>query len=189
MKRKIESVLLESAYIILLLSMFILPFSGTTSNSLTENTLNDLGAQSAANGWIMNLAIVFIAVSALVKGWGYYKGYMTQRIFLVMFTGSLILSAFLHQEPSTSGTYCNMVEAVFHEYFFGTALLSFVLLSISTGFIPGYQQGRPFALAAGMSVIILSVIMSKAPQLAGIWQRLIFIISFGWLIHNFKNNQ
>jgi hypothetical protein len=67
--------------------------------------------------------------------------------------------------------------------------LTFIILTISSTFIPEKQSDKLLAIVTGVSVLFLSVLMSKAPQTAGVWQRLSFIISFGWMIYSFKTRE
>jgi hypothetical protein len=48
------------------------------------------------------------------------------------------------------------------------------------------QTDRLLAIITGISAVILSLLASEADRTAGIWQRLLFIISFGWMIYTYK---
>jgi hypothetical membrane protein len=186
MKTESRIVLLTAACILLLLTMFALPFFTFPGYSIIGNTLNDLGAQSVPNAWVMNLVFVALAIGSISAGWGYYKGFVLHRTFLILFALSLILMAFFNHAPVSNSTLYSMAEDGWHSYFASTARLSFIALSFATNFIMRNQRERLLAMAAGISVLCLSVLISEVKVAAGIWQRLIFIISFGWMIHNFR---
>ncbi len=189
MKRNCEIIVLKAAYILVLLTMFILPFFSVAEYSIIRNTLSELGAQAAPNAWIMNLMFVSLAIGSVIAGWGYFNCHMFQRIILLLFGISLILLAVFNHAPVNPETQFDIMEDGWHSYFACTAVFSFTILSITTGFILEKPQERFVAMATGISAIFFSVMMSEADQLAGVWQRLIFIISFGWMICNFKTRE
>jgi len=186
MKTKKRISILATAYIIMFPVMFILPLFSFPEYSITVNTLGDLGAQATPYAWIMNFLFVFLATGSVVAGWTYFDGLILHRFILVLFGISLTLSAFFNHSPVNTGVRFNITEAGLHEYFASTAIVSFIILSLATSFINVRQQQRLVAVIAGFSAIILSVMTSESDHLAGIWNRLLFMISFGWMIYNFK---
>ena len=177
---------LTAACLLALTGMFMLPLLGVPTHSVTKNTLSEFGAQLTPHAWIMNFIFISLAWGSLMAGWRYYEGFMLHRILLVMFGTSLALMAFFNQAPLRPDIPYNITEDGWHAYFSCTTGLSFVLLSIATSLILERPRGRFMAIASGIAVIFLSLLMAEADRLAGIWQRLIFIIAFGWMIYNFK---
>jgi hypothetical protein len=191
MKTSSGSVLLRVSFILMLMVMFLLPFFTFSGYSIIANTLDDMGAQSVPNAWVMNLVFVALAAGSISAGWGYFKGFILHRIVLALFALSLVLMAFFNHVPASNDSFHNISEDGWHSYFASTAGLSFIILSIATSFIMNEQHARFIAMASGISVFFLSVLMSEVAVAAGIWQRLIYIISFAWMIHYFKpeNNE
>jgi hypothetical membrane protein len=166
--------------------MFILPALSVPEYSIVGNTLNELGAQSAPNAWIMNLIFIMLGISSLIAGWKYFEGFLFHRLILVLFAASLILMAFFNHAPVSPDISYNKMEDGWNAYFTVTASISFIILSFSTSFITERQRDRMMSLTVGISAVFLSVLMSEAHQLAGILQRVQFIMSFGWIIYSFK---
>lgn len=177
---------LVTVYILVILGMFILPLFSAPEYCIIVNTLSELGAQFAPNAWIMNLIFVSLALGSVIAGWRYFEGLIPHRVFLVLFGISLMLMAFFNHAPVNPDIQYNLKEDGWHAYFACTAELSFIILSIATSFILEKHQERLMAIAAGISAIFLSVLISEANRSAGVWQRLQFIISFGWMIYTFK---
>jgi hypothetical membrane protein len=186
MKKNNKIAVLSGAYTLLLAVMFLLPFFSVQEYSIICNTLSELGARCEPKAWIMNFIFISLALGSLTAGWGYFKGFLLHRILLALFGISLTLSAFFNHAPINPDIQYNIKEDGWNAYFTCTTELSFIILSIATSLIIEKQQDRVYALAAGISVFILSVLTSESEGAAGIWQRLIFIISFGWMIYNFK---
>jgi hypothetical protein len=107
---------------------------------------------------------------------------MFHRTFLLLFGISLVLTAFFNHAPLQPCIQYNLTEDGWHSYFAYSTGLSFTIFAIATAFILENPIDRRIALGTGLIATILSVLMSEADQLTGIWQRLIFIISFGWMI-------
>jgi len=185
--KKIKGILvLESAFILMLLAMFIFPIFGMPEYSIIRDTIGELGAQSAPCAWIMNFILVLLALGSVIAGWSFYEGFLLHRIILVLFGLSFALTAFFNHAPVNPDMQYNINEAGWNAYFTSTAGLSFIILSIATSFILEKQSDRQLAFAAGISAIFLSVLMSEAERSAGVWQRIMYLISFVWMIYSFK---
>ncbi len=185
-KTNLKIQLLEGSYLIGILAMFILPVFSVPGYSIIRNTLSELGAQSAPCAWIMNLVFIILALSSIIAGWEYFEDFLLHRIVLLLCSVSLTLLAFFNHAPANPDILYNIKEAGWHIYFAGTAVLSFAILSISTSFILEKQYERILSMAAGLSIILLSLLMSLAEMYSGVWQRLMYLISFGWMIYLLK---
>jgi hypothetical membrane protein len=189
MKRSKEILILVAAYTLLLLVMFILPFYSAPEYSIISNTLSQLGAQNTQNAWIMNFTFVSIGISSIIAGWRHFEGFAFQRLFLILFGLSLTFAAFFNHAPVNSLITYKITEDGWNSYFMFSTGLTFIILTVSSTFIPQKHTDRLMAITAGALVLFLSVLMSKATHAAGVWQRLYFIISFGWMIHSFKTRE
>jgi hypothetical membrane protein len=178
--------MLATTYIVMFPVIFILPFFSISGYSVLENNLSDLGAQSTPFAWIMNSITILLATTSVIAIWPFFEGSALHRILLLLSGISLTLAGLFNDAPVIDGINYNLAEAGLHSYFECTAAFSFILLSFATGFIMERQYQRLLALAAGFSVIVLSVLTSESDHLAGIWHRMIYIISFGWIIFTFK---
>ena len=186
MKKKAKINLIVIACIMMLLAMFILPLFMGPDHSITRNTVSDQGAQNSAGAWIINSILVALAFSSVISGWGFYKGFVFHRVILVLFGVSIVLSAIFNNAPVNPEIHYNINEEGWHKYFACITWIFFVILAFSTALILKKQADISLALMAGISAVLLSLLSSEAEQTAGIWQRLLFIISFGWLIYTLK---
>ena len=186
MKKKAKINLLAIACILMLLAMFILPQFMGPDHSIIRNTLSDLGAQNSAGAWIINSILVALAFSSVISGWGFYKGFVFNRVILVLFGVSIFLSALFNHAPVNPEIPYNIIEDGWHKYFACITWIFFAILAFSTALMHKKQTDRSLAFMAGISAVSLSLLSSEAAQTAGIWQRLLFIISFGWLIYTLK---
>jgi len=185
MKRNKEIIVLEGAYILMLMVIFILPFFSVLEYSIIKNTTSQLGAQFAPNAWIMNVTFVSLGLSSIIAGWRFLDGLVFHRILLLIFGISLVLTAFFNHAPVNPDIQYNLMEDGWHSYFAYSTGLSFTIFAIATTFILENRTDRAMAALTGTAATILSILMSEASQFTGIWQRLIFIICFGWMICTF----
>jgi hypothetical protein len=186
MKRNKEISILVAAYSLLILVMFILPFYSTPGYSIIKNTLSQLGAQNTPNAWIMNFTFVSLGIGSIIAGWRYFEGFAFQKLFLILFGISVSLAAFFNHAPVNNLIQYKISEDGWHSYFIFSAGLTFFILTVSSTFIIEKRTDKLVAAAIGVSVIFLSILSSEIAHVPGVWQRLFFIISFGWMIFSFK---
>ena len=178
--------LLTGTFGLMLTAMFILPFFMVPDHSLIRNTISELGAQCSTNSWIMNLVLVALAISSVLAGWRTYEGYDFHRIILLLFGISLALAAVFNHAPVSHAETFNIIEDGWHSYLINTAWLSFIILTFSTSRIQENPGSRLWSVITGLSAISLLLLVKEANQIAGIWQRLQFIISFAWMMYTYK---
>ena len=175
------------AYILMWVVIFVLPFFSFESYSIIKNTTSHLGAQNAPNGWIMNLTFICLGLGSLLSGWNYLKGYFFHRIVLSVFSLALILAAFFQHAPIEAGIPFNETEDNLHSVLASITGFAFTLFAISSAFIVRKTQDKILALSAGIIATLLSLLMFQLESLMGVWQRGIFIGSFGWMIYFFSD--
>jgi hypothetical protein len=185
-RMKAGLILFTGVYLLMLLAMFMLPFFIISDYSIIRNTLSELGVQSSPASWIMNSIFAALAFSSVISGWRCFEGFVFHRIMLILFGISLTLAAFFSQAQVSYNIHYNMSEDGWHSFFACTTWMAFIILAFSTALIQEKEADRNLAIGTGLSAIFLSLLTSEADKTAGIWQRLLFIISFGWMIYTFR---
>ena len=182
----IGSAVLSVTYILLLTAMFLLPLITAPDYSIAENTLYELADQSPFASIIINIILMVLATGMVITGWHCFKGFMFQRIFLLLFGLSLIHTALvsLYGMVTNFGQYQG--NNGWYSYFITTAWLTFIILAFSTSSILNNATGWFLSVFAGLSGLFLIILVYEAEFAAGIWQRLLFVISFGWMIYTFR---
>lgn len=176
---------LAIAYVLMLLVIFLLPFFSEAGYSIAQNTTSQLGAQNTPNAWIMNLIFVILGLASIAAGWNLLRGYWLQRITLAVFGLSLVFTAFYHHAPLNRTLKFNIKEDKLHSFFASATGFSFILFAFAMGFVLKGIKEKAMAFGSGILSTILSLLMLTTPALMGIWQRLIFIAAFGWMIYLF----
>ncbi len=183
--------ILLTAYLIMWVVIFILPFYSVASYSIIRNTTSQLGAQQTPNAWIMNITFILLGVGSILSGWNYLKGYWFHKALLTLFGFCLVLTAFFHHAPVDISLTYDIREDELHSLFASLTGFAFTIFAISTGFIVQRKADMVVAIGVGILASALSALMFKIPEFMGIWQRMIFVMSFGWMTFLFwkRDNQ
>jgi len=184
-----NSIYLVFAYIAMLLVIFILPFFSLENYSILKNTTSHLGAQNTPNAWIMNVVFVLLGVSSIIGGWRFLGKYWFHKIVLISFGTSVILTAFYQHAPIDNLLEYSVKEDEMHSLFAKTTGWSFTIFAVATAFISKYRIQQILAISIAVIAVLLSLMMfhPDTESLMGIWQRTMFILSFGWMIYVFRN--
>lgn len=175
------------SYLLLILVMFLLPRFSAEGYSILKNTTSQLGAQKTQNAWVMNATFVLMGITSIFAGWAHYEGHWLHRVLLLLFGCSFMLVAVFHHAPITPGVTYSIKDDQLHSLFASTTGFSFIALAIATAFLKETKSEMILPIAMGVIATILSLLMFTVENLMGIWQRLMFMLAFGWMIYEFRN--
>lgn len=186
-KRKIHNLrYIVPVYVLLLLVMFILPFYSAEGYSISKNTTSHLGAQNTPNAWIMNITFGLLGLACIIEAWLHLKKLWFQKILLSIFGLALILTAIFHHAPIVEGIPYSELDDNLHSVFASTVGFSFTVFAFSIAFIEKRKIEKISAITVGLIAPGLSLLIFYVADYSGLWQRLIFIITFAWLIFLFE---
>lgn len=136
----------------------------------------------------MNTVFVLMSLSSIIGGWRFLGQYWVHKTILSLFGASLILTDFYQHAPIDSMLEYDIREDEIHSLFAKTTGWTFTIFAVSLGFICKYKSHQLLAIFIGIIAVILSLLMfhPSINYLMGIWQRLMFILTFGWLIYAFR---
>lgn len=174
------------AYSMMVAVMFVLPYYTTEGYRVISNTTSQLGAQQTPNSWMMNIVFVLMGSLSILAGWSHYQGYGLHRLLLIVFGISLICTAIFSHAPIDPNVSYSEKENQLHSWFATITGFAFTFLAIATGFIKKSKVRMILPFCIGMLATLLSWLMFTIDELMGLWQRLIFISSFGWMIFEFN---
>lgn len=171
------------AYILMLLVIFILPFFSVDQYSILKNTTSHLGAQGAPNAWVMNVVFALLGIAAIVDGWRHLSNYWLHKAILIVFGASLFLTGFFQHAPIIPGVAFSVIEDDLHSKLATATGFSFTFFAVSAAFIESTRIRSIIAAGVGILAMLLSILIFNIEDLAGVWQRIIFIGSFAWLMY------
>lgn len=174
---------LPATYIFMLLVVFILPFFSVDEYSIIKNTTSHLGAQGAPYAWVMNMVFTLLGIATIIDGWMRLSNYWLHKVVLTIFGISLVLTAFFQHAPIVPEVEFNVLEDDLHSKFATITGFSFTFFTLSAAFIEKTKRRRVIAVGMGVIAILLSMLIFNVAILAGVWQRMMFIIMFAWLMY------
>lgn len=173
---------LPLSYLIMLLVIFILPYFSFPEYTIIRNTSSHLGSQLAPNAAIMNATFFLLGFASIIDGWRVLRSFWFHKITLVVFGCSLIACAYYQHAPIIKEIPYDIQEDKLHSIFANLTGMSYVIFAIASSFVVRDWFQKILAIIVGIIVTLLSILMFEVEELMGIWQRLIFIISFGWMV-------
>lgn len=173
---RVASVAVYAGFI---LAAFILPAYSFPGYSLLSNTTSHLGAQGSPHAGIMNLIFIALAAVSYVKFWK--TGVPFHRVVGALFAMSLALTGLFPHAPLVQGVKSHVLFDAIHSVGASSAGFCFTFLAFGHGIMNQGSQ-RILGIAAAIAATVLSVAMAGYPPLAGLFQRLIFMLSFGWIL-------
>lgn len=183
---KNQNLYLIFSFTLLLVVMLVLPYYSTPNYSITSNTTSHLGAQGSPHAWLMNIIFILLGLTSIVSGWRALKTYFFHRLLLLVFGVSLIGAGIFRHAPITEGVTVDIFQDQMHSVFASITGFSFTLLAISAAFIVPTLIEKIIALTIGLIASLFSYLMFELPEYMGIFQRLIFLTAFSWMIWFFK---
>lgn len=162
--------------------MMVLPFFSVPEYVIFKNTTSHLGAQNAPNAWIMNLSFILIGAATIHEMWKALGAFWFQKIIISVFAIGLIMTGIFHHAPIVEGIPFSDFQDQMHSIFASIVGFSFTLFAISIAFIEEEKNRRIIAFIVCLGSMAISVLIFTVPDFAGIWQRIMFIGAFGWLI-------
>jgi hypothetical membrane protein len=189
MKTDFSLIIFHAACLFMVSAMFLLPPFSFPGYSFLSNTLSDLGARFTPNAWIMNASFVLFGTGIIAGGWRSFRNFPFQRLLLFLFGISIIMLAIFNHAPLLKSPDINITEEGWHLYFLSTSLLSFVILSVSTGLFMDDPEIKSLSVGAGLSEILFAVLFIKDQAHKGIWQRILFLTAIAWMTYFFRKHR
>ncbi len=174
--------ILPPVAVAMVIVIFVLPFASVPEYEIQRHTTSELGAQGAPHAWIMNTVFVLLGLASLIDGWPRLSGLWFHRIALCVFGVALVCVAIFQHAPVPADVAFSAREDELHSLFSGLGGVSFVALAVASGFAGVEERGRWLGPLVGAFATLMSLLIFAVPDAAGVWQRLLFFITFGWLI-------
>ncbi|NLB20856.1 MAG: DUF998 domain-containing protein, partial [Clostridium sp.] len=145
----------------------------------------ELGAQNTPKSWVMNITFIFLGIVCIVESLLNLNKFRWHQMILILFGVGLILSGLFKHMPIDHQINYSVREDELHSMASSLVGMSFTVFVFSSIFILNTKANRYVALSIGTLICLLSLGIFKLPHYAGLFQRLIFFVSFIWLIDFF----
>jgi hypothetical membrane protein len=168
-------------YLSMILVVFILPFFSMEGYSIIKNTTSQLGAQLTPNAWLMNTVFFLLGLTYAYEFLRFNQLNWTIRIMVFIFGASLIGTAIFSHAPIDSSLVYNAWEDKLHSFFATVTGFSFVASSLFISIFEKNVKLKIYGLSAAGFSILMSLLIFTVSDYMGLWQRIMFLISFFWL--------
>ncbi len=169
-------------YVLMILVMFLLPFFSVESYSIIANTTSHLGAQQAPHAWVMNVVFVLLGVATIIRVSSLFNNYKFTTTMLIVFGLGLIMTALFRHRPIIEGVEFDLLQDQLHSLFASVVGFSFVMSCVTLLFENTTKQVKVMAIVLGVFASLLSWMMFMFPSIMGILQRIMFLVSFYWIM-------
>lgn len=172
------------AYLLLIITLFLLPIFSFEGYSITKNTLSELGAQKAPGNWLANSTIILLSLAVVLLSTKQLKLYWKQLVVLYFFAISFFLMGIYQLAGFDAHTHIfNYTDDALHSLFTMIAGFAFCLFCVYFIFIVRKKRHRWQTLAAFSLALAAPILMLLVPEYRGLFQRFLYLGVFGWLFY------
>ncbi|WP_286830869.1 MULTISPECIES: DUF998 domain-containing protein [Kordiimonas] len=164
------------------IAMLVAPFFMAGDYSNIHNAVSELGAQNTSNSWVMNLGFVLFGIGVGVDASMRLKSApIVGAAFLIYGIAMVLVGIFSHKPIDPLLPY-DAFEDDLHSLFATVVGTTFSVGTLSQAFCERAMARRTACVAAALSAVILPLCMLQFPDVQGVPQRFMFVISFFWLV-------
>ncbi len=168
--------------------MFVLPLFFFEGYAITENTISELGAQKTPGNWFANLTIILLSFAVVLLGTQQLRPYWKQLAALYFFSISLFFTGVYQLAGLDAHTYIfNYTNDALHSLFSMLTGFAFCLFCFTLIFIVEKRNHKWQTFAVFLIAMVLPLLMFQYPEYRGIYQRILFLVAFGWLFYAFSS--
>ena len=174
------------AFGLLIVAMFVLPLFSFEGYSIIKNTVSELGAQKAPGNWLANMSIILVSFAVVLLGTKQLKHFWKQLAALYFFSICFFFTGVYKLAGLDAHTYIfNYTDDALHSLFLMLTGFAFCLFCLFFIFIVKKKKHKWQTAAVIVFAIIVPFLIFKHPEYRGIYQRLLFLGTFGWLFFAF----
>lgn len=170
------------AYLLLIAVIWILPFYSFTGYSLVANSVDELGAQNVPRAWIMNITIALQSLATFTLGMQAYKLKSIQLIILSFFSIAFFLTSYFQLAGNETARYLySYTQDTLHSIFAIVSGFAFCLFCLLLILALKFDKHRVQTSIVIIVILALSYLIFEFPEMVGLFQRILYMIAFGWL--------
>lgn len=165
-----------------LTAIVVAPFFSVPEYSSARNAISELGAQGSPNAWIMRAGFVAYGLGVLVDAARRLRVTPLVGVVFVVFGLAMAMSAVFSHRPVDQTLSYDVREDELHSLFATVVGFAFTFGAVAQSFIERSLWRRLACYVAAVAAIGLPLAMLGFAEIAGVLQRLMFAISFAWLV-------
>ncbi|MCB1517083.1 MAG: DUF998 domain-containing protein [Hyphomicrobiaceae bacterium] len=171
--------------VIMLLAMLVGPFFSAPEFMWITHTTSEQAAQGLAGAWIMRTGFVAFGAGTLLAAFLDRHRRVYVRWALMLFGFGLIAAAIWSNAPITANVPADMGEDWLHSAASWVVGMAFILACLARLFAPGGSKSDSVAWIGLLVAILIPLLMNLFPDQRGLFQRLMFLTSFVFVVREF----
>lgn len=158
------------------------PYVVAPGYSIVANAISELGAQGMPNAWVMNTGFVAYGLGVSVDALGRTRRAPIVGVAFLVFGLAMIMNAVFSHRPMDPTRAYDVREDELHSLFATIVGISFTIGAVAQSFLERHRGRRLACYGAATAAVLLPVAMLQFPAIAGALQRVMFAVSFAWLV-------
>lgn len=147
-----------------------------------RHSTSELAGRNMPGAWLMRGGFALFGASVAVAATLRARANPARTAALVGFGIGMIAAAFWHHDPIDPALGSNAIDDQRHSIAATTAGIAFTIAVLAQLAQHGWPRRDWLSWLALAASALLPAVMFIWPETAGLWQRLMFLISFAWLL-------
>jgi hypothetical protein len=174
---------------LILSAMIIGPFFSPPEFSWLRHSTSEQAGQHIAGAWIMRLGFVAFGSGTLSAALIDWRTRPLVRAGLVMFGLGLIGTAAWSNASILPGVSSDIREDWLHSVASGVVGTAFAAACAARLFVPGGARSSWIGWVGLVVAVAVPLAMGALPEFRGILQRAMFVVSFVFIVQEFRNSE
>ncbi|MDC8003769.1 DUF998 domain-containing protein [Aureisphaera galaxeae] len=180
---KFVGTLYALAYLFMLVIMFLLPKFSFSEYSMIQNSLSELGAQNTPASWVMNMVFFMLAFVVILLATKKLRRFWLPLYLLYLFALCLFFTGIYRHAPIVDIDF-SMPEHITHSVFSSLTGIVFCMYCATIVVFVKRRMEKATAIFMCALALGLSLLMFQFSEYKGVFQRILFILAFGWLLYS-----
>lgn len=171
------------AYAVLIITVMLLPFTTDAGLSFFSDSLSNLGAHQTSGNWAMNITFMLMSLATLLYGISRLTDQGFAMITLVFFCVCFFLTGYYQMAGKNPLIHYNYSYDALHSLFLLLSGIGFSVLCFAIFLRTVKVAHKLLTVVILAFAILLPFLQFQLPEYRGVFQRIMFIICFGWLFY------
>lgn len=178
-----------TSVLIFVLFIIVAHFFTSAPYDWKNNTISELAAQNYSYRWIMKIGFILFGVIlsvGIINKLIYGNGKLFLELPFLIYGLAILVSGLYSTKPIELGLEYSEVESQIHSYAAQIAGVSFSLGLLLSGFVETIPNVKMMHFVTFFIVVGLSALFGLLDNNVGIIQRIMYLVSFVWLMFFYR---
>jgi hypothetical protein len=186
LKKSFSRAIAVSGILIVVTAIVIGPLVSPSEFSIIRHSTSEQAGQQMAGAWIMRTGFVAYGLGTAIAALSDWSTRRYVRLAFLFFGGGLIGTAVWSNASIIPGVVSDMEEDWLHSIASGVVGTAFAAGCAARLLGPGGFKRDSLSWVGLVSSVVLPIVMNTFPEFRGIFQRVMFAISFVFVTREFR---